>query len=110
MDPIILGSVAAILLLAALIYSVLHTVSAAPASAKSHDQKRRELIESYKRRMDTELSAYIDKPELLKKHKALLLKELSLECSRNIFFGPDEVRGVIAELVHYEPSAVTTAS
>lgn len=110
MDPIILGSVAAILLLAAAVYRVLSTVSAAPVSAKSHDEKRRELIESYKRRMDAELAAYADKPERLKKQKALLLKELSLECSRNIFFGPDEVRGVIAELVHYDPSAAKPAS
>lgn len=105
MDPVVLGAITAIILLGTIVYRIFGSVSSSPASGKSHEQKRRELIDGYKRRMDEELSEYIGKPELLKKHKILLLKEMSVECSRNIFFGPDEVRDVIAELSRHEVNA-----
>lgn len=72
----------------------------APPS-KSAQQKRAEIVEGYRRRMDELLRPHRNDPETFRAKKAELLREFSIEVSSNVFFGPEEVREVIRDLAHY---------
>jgi hypothetical protein len=72
-----------------------------PVPSKSALQKRSEIIEGYRRRLDEALEPHRDDPDAFRARKAELLREFSIEISRNIFFGQGEVREVIRDLAHY---------
>jgi hypothetical protein len=74
---------------------------AAPVPSKSALQKRSEIIEGYRQRLGETLEPYRDDPDAFRAKKAELLREFSIEISRNIFFGPGEVREVIRDLAHH---------
>ena len=69
---------------------------------KDSDQKRLELIDSYKLRMDTALKPVSGDRELFLDKKRELLKTFSIELSSNIYFDSDEVRDLIRELAEYD--------
>lgn len=70
------------------------------AQPKSKEQKQQEIIEAYKRKLDSKLSGIEDK-SLLIKQKTALLKTFSSELNRNLFFDKEEVRELIQELAAY---------
>ena len=71
------------------------------AKPKSKKQKQVEIIESYERKLKSELSGIEDRTLLVKK-KIALLKNFSAELHRNLFFDEDEVRDIIEKLAKYE--------
>jgi hypothetical protein len=95
---VLVGALVVFTLLAAVMLFRRDTGTGLPKSAL---QKRGEIIEGYKRRMDEALKPYLDDPAMLRSKKAELLREFSTEVSSNIFFGPGEVREVIRDLAHY---------
>ena len=105
MDGAVLFSLFGIAGLLFVIYRVFAGAEERSVRTRNAETKRLEIIEAYKRRLDEELSPYLHDPKTLKAQKAVLLKDFSIECSRNVFFGPDQVREVIAELAGHEVRA-----
>jgi hypothetical protein len=100
MDSVTVFSLLAILLLSTILYMTLNPRK--KHTPKSAHDKKREIIETYKQQMYEALAPLQDNAEILKQKKSALLKEISIELSRNIFFDHDEMRAVIQELAHYD--------
>jgi len=99
MDPITLFSIIAIFILAfILFYTLAQGKTEVP---KSTDDKKREIIDNYKKQLKNALLPLQGDTEAIKKKKSGLLKEISNELARNIFFDQDEMRIVIQELIQY---------
>ncbi len=97
MDPITLFSIIAIVLLALILfYTLAQGETKVPKSSKD---KKREIIDAYKMQLRDALFPLQGNPEAVKKQKSILLKEISNELARNIFFGQDEMRLAIEELI-----------
>jgi uncharacterized membrane-anchored protein YhcB (DUF1043 family) len=76
----------------------LRTVPKDSVKEKKVSDKKQEIIDNYKKRLKTELSVFKNNQEKLNKYKIALLKDISQELSRNIFFEKDEIKSVIKEL------------
>jgi hypothetical protein len=66
---------------------------------KTKEQKREEIINQYLQKLNQQLSLVEDRDLYLQK-KSALLKEFSLELSRNIFFDMDEIKIIIENLAN----------
>ena len=92
-----------IVVIAILFFVILKTLSNSTSHpVKSKENKKREIIDAYKRQLDDALLSLQEDQEALKIKKRALLKEFSIELSHNIFFDHDEMRDVIRELASYE--------
>lgn len=80
---------------------LLYMIFKPAAKTKSKKQKQVEILETYKRKLDSELSGIEDRSLLIKK-KTELLKSFSSELNRNLFFDENEVRKLIEKLASYE--------
>jgi len=96
MDKIILIFVVIVLIV------VMYFLSKPKGVAKPKFQKKAEIIDDYKNRMNSELAPYLDDEKLLLQKKTMLIKSFANELNRNIFFDEDEVRTLIQELILYE--------
>lgn len=99
MDSVVLFTLLAIIVLSIILYMTL--ASPQQHVPKSADEKKREIIDAYKLQLKNTLLPLHDNSEALKQKKNALLKEISMELSRNIFFDHEEMRGVIQELAKY---------
>lgn len=86
----------ALLILGVWIYVAFFTKS--NVSVQSKEEKRDEIINSYKRELREAIEPIKDDKEQRMAKKSELLKRFSVELSRNIFFNQDEIRGIIVEL------------
>lgn len=68
---------------------------------KSKAIKKSQIIDEYKKQIDTLNLRLKDDPETLKLEKTKLLKSINAELSQNIFFDADELRKAIQELTSY---------
>lgn len=68
--------------------------------AQSREAKQIEIVDGYKKQLKEELELLKDDNEKRKIKKAQLLKKISDELSRNIFFDADDIREIISELSH----------
>jgi len=100
MDSVVLFTLFAIIVLSIILYMTL--ASSKHHVPKSADDKKREIIDAYKLQLKNTLIPLQDNSEALKKKKNALLKEISMELSRNIFFDHEEMRKVIQELANYD--------
>ncbi len=71
-------------------------------AAKSKTQKKTEIADTYKSKMDFELMPYIDDSKMLLQKKTILIKSIASELNRNIFFDKNEVKALVEELILYE--------
>ncbi len=94
MDSVIIGSIAAIVLLLGVIFWIFNQTPT--VEGKSKVQKQTEIIENYRKRLDEALEG-LEGDERNGK-KSTLLREISAELSRNIFFDDDEMRAAIKAL------------
>jgi Tfp pilus assembly protein PilO len=99
MDSVVLFSILAIVVLSVILYMTV--TSGKKHVPKSADEKKREIIDAYKQQLRNTLMPLQDNSEALKQKKNTLLKEISMELSRNIFFDHEEMRIVIQELANY---------
>jgi hypothetical protein len=100
MDPITLFSIISIFILALILfYTLAQSETKAPKSA---GDKKREIIDNYKKQLKNALLPFQGDAEAIKRKKSELLKEISNELARNIFFDQDEMRIVIQELIQYD--------
>ncbi len=100
MDSVIIFILLAIGFLIVVIYFTLKkSTSTVP---RTKEEKCHEIIVEYKRRLDEELSLLKTDNDAMLAKKSVLLRDFSLELSRNIFFDNDEMREVIQELANYE--------
>ena len=79
-------------------------------AANSHDirtksEKQHELAAEYSRRVQEVLAPYADDREKMLEKKREILKVISMELSRNVFFDHNEIRSLISELAAYEPES-----
>ena len=65
---------------------------------QTKEQKREEIINSYKKELQDELALLKDDKQKRVSKKTQLLQKFSNELSRNIFFEANEVREIILEL------------
>ena len=86
-----------------IIIGFLYLILKPKVKPKSKRQKQVEIIESYERKLKSELSGIEDRTLLVKK-KIALLKNFSAELHRNLFFDEDEARDIIEKLAKYEVS------
>jgi hypothetical protein len=66
----------------------------------SPTQSKADIIQRYKQKLKSELSNHQDNQELYKQKKMQLLKAISIELSRNIFFEKDEIPAIITQLAN----------
>ncbi|MEA1918362.1 MAG: hypothetical protein U9N52_00870 [Campylobacterota bacterium] len=100
MDAITIFILIGISILSLVLYRTLN--HAETAEVKSASEKKREIIDAYKTELYNALLPLKGDAEALKKKKSSLLKKISNELARNIFFDHDEMREAIQELVHYD--------
>ena len=65
---------------------------------QTKEDKRKEIVAGYKKQLRDALEPLNDNKEKRKAKKMQLLKQITDELSRNIFFDADENREIIAEL------------
>ena len=96
MDSEIIFSLLAIAVLIIVIVITLQQTNTNQVRSKAN--KKRDIIDGYKKRLHDELILLNTDQEAIKSKKSALLKEFNMELSRNIFFDKDEIREVILEL------------
>jgi flagellar basal body-associated protein FliL len=65
---------------------------------QTKDEKRDEILTSYKKEMQDVLQTFDDDNKMRIAKKSFLLKKFSDELSRNIFFDNNEIKDIILEL------------
>jgi len=60
--------------------------------------KKDEIIEAYKRQMQTVIQTYENDAIQLKEKKISLIKKINQELNKNIFFNQEEIKKIIYEL------------
>ncbi len=95
MDSEMVYSIFGIMSLVAIVYLVFRNNK--KSSYKTKTQKKKEIIDTYKKELLSTLNNLQNK-ELRVKKKSILLKKYSDELSQNIFFDKDEIREIILEL------------
>lgn len=96
MDSESLYTLAGIVIFALIAYFVLRNDTRAQAQTK--EEKRYEILNSYQALLTKELAPFKNNQEERLAKKALLLKKISEELSRNIFFDAQEIKEIIQEL------------
>ncbi len=82
-----------VVILVLVVYKVL--VGNITAQIQTKDQKREEIINSYKKQLQEAIEDVKDDKEQRMAKKGELLKAFSVELSRNIFFDSSEIREII---------------
>jgi len=95
-------SVILILGIAILLIIIVLLKSRVKKEVKSKYQKRAELIDMYKNKLELELAPLKGDLEAIKVKKVKLLKNFSSELSQNIFFESDEIKEIIRELSRHD--------
>ncbi|MCF6341050.1 MAG: hypothetical protein L3J10_09945 [Sulfurimonas sp.] len=96
MDSAIIYSLFGIFILVSIIIFTLN--SKKPKDVKSKNQKKAEILNIYKIQLQKALAPLKNDKDAKLNKKSDMLKKISNELSRNIFFDNDEVRDIIAEL------------
>lgn len=92
---------ALILILALAAFIIFKKMPLTKIDAKSKAIKKSEIIDGYKKQIDTLNFRFKDDLETLKIEKMKLLKTINAELSQNIFFDADELKQTIQELTSY---------
>jgi hypothetical protein len=103
MDPVIIGSLGAILVLLGVVFMTLQSVNGSEASKVPPEERRRNIMTTFERRLEEKLSPYAGDEVALKIHKRELLKAFSKELEMNVMFDADEKKAMIAELAGFTP-------
>ncbi len=89
------------LILAAGAFIIFKKMPLTKPDTKSKAIKKHEIIDEYKKQIDTLNLTLKDDPELLKMEQTKLLKFINQELSQNIFFDADELKQTMKELTGY---------
>ncbi len=92
---------ALILILALAAFIIFKKMPLTKIDKKSKAIKKSEIIDGYKKQIDTLNLRFKDDLETLKIEKTKLLKTINAELSQNIFFDADELKQTIQELTSY---------
>lgn len=65
--------------------------------AKSSALKKKEIVDSCREMLESELETLKDDPDAYKTRKTVLLKQINAELSRNIYFDPNEIKALIKQ-------------
>lgn len=99
MDNAIIYSLLGIVILIGIIIFTFNTSSNnKPKNIKTKSQKRAEILDTCKTQLQKALVPLKDDKEAILKKKSEMLKKISNELSRNIFFDNNEIKEIIAEL------------
>lgn len=90
-----------VLILLGFVYLLFQTRSL-PKKTNDTKHKKEDIIKNYKKRLKSELVIFKNNPQKLQKYKIVLLKEISNELSRNIYFDKSEIKAIIQELAAVE--------
>jgi hypothetical protein len=96
MDSSIIYSLIGVAILVVIIILTLRGTK--PKDAKKKNQKRAEILDSYKIQLQEALTPLKDDKDAKMNKKSEMLKKFSGELSRNIFFDVSEIREIILEL------------
>ncbi len=99
MDSKIIFTLFAIVVL--IIVIIITFKQAGNSKVRPKANKKRDIVDGYKKRLHDELLALNGDKEAIKSKKSALLKEFNAELSRNIFFDKEEIREAILELSQY---------
>ncbi len=86
----------------ALFSTLKHWLTPTKRAVQSKEQKCEEIICSYQARLKAALAPLRDDPKKFHAKKSELLRDFSVELSRNIFFDHDEMREIIRGLAELE--------
>lgn len=99
MQEEIIISVIGIIILIIVIFTTLKKPSM--GKVRSKENKKIDIINRYKKRLDDELQMLNGDKKAIKSRKSVLLKEFNMELSQNIFFDKNEIRTIILDLSRY---------
>ena len=103
MDPVILGSLGGILILAGIVFMTLQGANGSGTETSSPEVRRQSVMARFERRLEEKLAPYAGDEVALKIHKRELLKTFSRELEMNVMFDADEKKAMIAELAGFTP-------